>query len=131
MGLLSVLAVGMLPVGVIMCWAGLGTLRERWHLRRRGVRVPAIAERWNSRAGSFGVYRFLDTGGRTRLANAERMRTIPAAEVEIVYDPVDMTVTRERFWLAEVLVAIASLVVGAAVTASGLATLVLAVVDFA
>lgn len=128
MRLLSILALGLLPVGVIMCWAGLGTLRERWHLRRRGVRVPAVAERWNSRAGSFGVYRFLDTGGQTRLANAERVRTIPAAEVEIVYDPANMTVARERFWLAEVLVAIASLVIGAAVTVSGLATLVLALI---
>jgi hypothetical protein len=131
MRLLAVLAVVLLPVGVIMCWVGVGTLRERWHLRRRGIRVPAVAERWDSRAGSFGVYRFLDTGGRTRLANAERVRTIPAAEVEIVYDPADMMVARERFWLAEVLVAVACLAVGALVTVSGLATLVLAVIVFA
>src|ERR1051325_320264 len=87
MRLLLVLAVVLLPVGVIMTWVGVGTLREQWILRRRGVKVPAVAERWLSQAGSFGVYRFLDGQGQTRLANADKVRTIPAAEVEIVYDP--------------------------------------------
>ena len=122
-----VLAVGLLPVGVVMCWVGGRSLREQWTLRRRGIRVPAVAERWDSKAGSVGVYRFLDGAGRTQVVNAERVRAIPAAEVEIVYDPADLTVARERFWLAEVLVAVTCVITGVAVTVSGLATLVLAV----
>lgn len=131
MRLLLVLAMGLLPVGVIMCWVGGRMLKEQWTLRRRGVRVPAVAERWDSKVGSFGVYRFLDTAGRTRVVNAERLRGIPAAEVEIVYDPDDVTVARERFWLAEVVVAVVCVVMGAAVTVSGAATVVMAVAVFA
>src|SRR6476661_2921580 len=104
MRLLMVLAVVLAPVGAIMCWAGAHMVRERWILRRRGVRVPAVAERWVSRAGAFGVYRFMDTGGRVRFAEAERVRSFPAAEVEIVYDPEHTEVARERHGLAEVLV---------------------------
>lgn len=131
MRLLLVLAVGLLPVGVIMCWVGARSLREQLVLWRRGIRVPAVAERWDMRAGSIGVYRFLDAAGRTQVVNAERVRAAPAAEVEIVYDPVDMTVARERFWLAEVVVATLCIVTGLAVTVSGVATIVLAVVVFA
>jgi hypothetical protein len=131
MQLLLVLAMGLSPVGVVMCWVGVRTLREQWVLRRRGIRVPAIAERWESRIGSFGVYRFLDTGGRTRFANAERVRTIPAAEVTIAYDPANITMARERFRLAETIIAVVCLLVGSVVTVAGLATLVLAIIVFA
>jgi hypothetical protein len=131
MRLLLVLAVGLLPVGVVMCWVGARSLKEQWTLQRRGIRVPAVAERWDSKVGSFGVYRFLDSAGRTQVVNAERTRGIPAAEVEIVYDPADITVARERFWLAEVVVAVVCVVTGVAVTVSGAATVVLAVVVFA
>lgn len=131
MRLLLVLAVGLSPVGLIMCWVGVGTLREQRALRRRGIRVPAVAERWESRGGSFGVYRFMDTAGQTRLANAERVRTIPAAEVEIVYDSANATVAQERFWLAEVAIAVVCLLVGAVVTVAALTTFVLAAVVLA
>jgi hypothetical protein len=131
MRLLLVLAVGLLPVGIIMCWVGVGTLREQWILKRRGIRVPAVAERWLSKGGSFGVYRFLDTRGQTRLANADRVRMMPAAEVEIVYDPKNSTMARERFGAAEVFVGVLCLATGIVVTATGLATLVLAIVVFA
>ena len=130
MRLLLVLAVGLLPVGIIMCWAGVRSLREQLVLWRRGIRTPAVAERWDLQAGSIGVYRFLDAAGRTQVVNAERVRTAPAAEVEIVYDPVDMTVARERFWLAEVAIATLCIVTGLAVTVSGVATIVLAIVVF-
>lgn len=131
MRLLLVLAVGLSPIGVIMCWVGTRVLRQQYALRRRGIRVPAVAERWDSAAGSFGVYRFLDTAGQTRLANADRVRTLPAAEVEIVYDPADSTRAQERFWLAEAIIAAICLLTGIVVTAAGLATVVLAVVVFA
>jgi hypothetical protein len=131
MQLLLVLALGLSPVGVVMCWVGVRSLREQWVLRRRGIRVPAVAERWDSQIGAFGVYRFLDTAGRTRLANAERVRTIPAAEVEIAYDPADITVARERFRRAETVIAVLCLVMGAVVTVSAFATVVLAVIAFA
>ncbi|WP_194910601.1 hypothetical protein [Catenulispora rubra] len=88
MRLLLVLAVGLLPVGVIMCWVGARSLRQR-------------------------------------------VRATPAAEVEIVYDPADITVARERFWLAEAVVATLCVVTGLAVTVSGVATVVLAIVVFA
>jgi len=125
-----VLAVVLLPVGVIMTWVGVGTLREQWILRRRGVKVPAVAERWLSQAGSFGVYRFLDGQGQTRLANADKVRTIPAAEVEIVYDPKNSTVARERFWLAEVAIGVVSLFTGIVVTATAVVTVVLGIIAF-
>lgn len=131
MQLLLVLAMGLSPVGAVMCWVGVRTLREQWVLRRRGIRVPAIAERWDSGIGSFGVYRFLDTGGRTRFANAERVRTIPAAEVMIAYDPANITMARERFRLAETIIAVLCVLIGAVVTVAGLATLALAIIVFA
>ncbi|MFL6111660.1 MAG: hypothetical protein ACJ786_09950 [Catenulispora sp.] len=131
MRLLLVLALGLSPVGVTMCWAGMHILRERWALRRRGIRVPAVAERWMSRAGTFGVYRFLDTGGRVRFAEAERLRSHPAAEVEIVYDPRNVRVAREGHGFAEVLLGALCLLVGLVVTASALFTIGLAVVVFA
>jgi hypothetical protein len=120
MELLFVLAVGLLPVGVISLWAGAGMLREQWVLRHRGVRVPAVAERWVSRAGSFGVYRFVDTGGRPRLTNAERVRSVPAAEVEIVYDPRNIALVKERSGFLEVVLGVVCLATGIVVTASAL-----------
>jgi hypothetical protein len=130
MELLFVLAVGLLPVGVISLWAGARMLREQWVLRRRGIRVPAVAERWVSRAGSFGVYRFVDTGGRPRLTNAERVRSVPAAEVEIVYDPRNIALVQERSGLLEVTLGVLCLVTGVIVTASALAALGVAVAVF-
>jgi hypothetical protein len=131
MRLLLVLALGLSPVGVTMCWAGMHILRERWALRRRGIRVPAVAERWMSRAGAFGVYRFMDTGGRVRFAEADRLRSHPAAEVEIVYDPKNLGVAREGHGFAEVFVGALCLMVGIVVTASASFVVVLAVVAFA
>ena len=131
MRLLVVLALALSPVGATMCWAGFHILRERWHLRRRGIRVPAVAERWVSRAGTFGVYRFMDTGGRVQFAEAERLRSHPATEVEIVYDPKDVKVARESGGFAEALVGVLCLVIGAMVTVSALFTIALAVASFA
>ncbi|NUR30663.1 MAG: hypothetical protein HOV83_33235 [Catenulispora sp.] len=130
MRLLLVFALALSPVGAIMCWAGVNMLRERWVLLRRGVRVPAVAERWVSRAGAFGVYRFMDTGGKVRFAEAERLRSYPAAEVEIVYDPQNVKVARESQAYAELLVGVLCLVVGAIVTVSALFAIVLAIAVF-
>lgn len=131
MRLLLVLALALSPVGVTMCWAGVHILREWWALRRRGIRVPAVAERWMSRAGAFGVYRFMDTGGRVRFAEAERLRSHPATEVEIVYDPKNLGVARAGHGFAEVFVGALCLMVGVLVTASAVFTVVLAIVVFA
>ena len=130
MRLLLVFALAMSPVGVIMCWAGIHMVRERWLLMRRGVRVPAVAERWVSRAGAFGVYRFMDTGGRVQFAEAERLRSYPATEVEIVYDPENMTVARESQAFAELLIGVLCLVVGVIVTGAALFTIALALAVF-
>lgn len=100
-------------------------------LRRRGVRVPAVAERWISRAGAFGVYRFMDTSGTVQFAEAERLRSYPATEVEIVYDPENVRVARESRGFAEALVGVLCLAVGVIVTASALMTLAVAAAAFA
>jgi hypothetical protein len=130
MRLLLVFALALSPVGVIMCWAGIHMVRERWVLLRRGIRVPAVAERWVSRAGSFGVYRFMDTGGKVRFAEAERLRSYPAAEVEIVYDPENLKVARESQAFVELVVGVLCLVVGSIVAVSALFTIVLAIAVF-
>src|SRR2546423_4562763 len=131
MRLLLVRARGLSPVGVTRCWAGRHILRGWWVLRRRGIRVPAVAERWMSRAGAFGVYRFMDTGGRVRFAEAERLRPPPAAEVEIVYDPKNLGVARAVPGFADVFIGALCLMVGVLVTGSALFVIVLAVVVFA
>jgi len=84
-----------------------------------------------SRAGTFGVYRFMDTGGRVRFAEAERLRSHPATEVEIVYDPKNHKVAREGHGFAETLIGVLCLAVGTVVTVSALFTAVLAVVALA
>lgn len=131
MRLLLVLALALSPVGATMCWAGFHILREQWFLRRRGIRVPAVAERWISRAGAFGVYRFMDTGGNVQFAEAERLRSYPATEVEIVYDPENVKIAREGRGFGETLVGVLCLLVGVVVTASALLTLAIAAVAIA
>lgn len=130
MRLLLILALALSPVGVTTCWAGIHILRDRWVLRRRGIRVPAVAERWASRAGAFGVYRFMDTGGTVQFAEADRLRSYPATEVEIVYDPENTRLAREGQGFADAVVGVLCLAVGVVVTVSALGAIAVAVVAF-
>jgi hypothetical protein len=127
MRLLLILALALLAVGAVSGWAGAGLLRERRTLRRRGVLVPAVAERHGSGAGASHVYRFVDGRGRTRVAAAARVRTRASVPVHVVYDPENDERVQEWPGLANLAVCALCLLVGALATAAALATLALAV----
>lgn len=125
------LALALLPVGAVSGWAGVGMLRERRTLRRRGVLVPAVAERLGPGAGATSVYRFADGDGRIRTAAAGRVRGRAAVPVRIVYDPEGAAPVQEWPGAANLVVCALCLLVGALATAAALAALAMAVVAFA